>query len=186
MRRNFTIEPVPVSVLDSLVDLARRAPSAGNTQGWDVVVLEGSETATFWDITLPVDRRADFRWPGLTTAPVIVLPFANRNAYFARYGEADKAKTGLSDMTAWNVPYWQIDTAFFTQTFLLAAEAAGLGALFFGVFREAAAVAAALGVPDGHDLIGAIALGRPAPDEPGRSAARPKRSVDDIVHRGRW
>jgi nitroreductase len=186
MRRNFTAEPVPASVVDSLVDLARRAPSAGNTQGWDVVVLEGAETATFWDITLPADRRDGFRWPGLIAAPVIVLPFANRNAYLARYGEPDKAKTGLSDMAAWNVPYWQIDTAFFTQTFLLAAEVAGLGALFFGVFREAATVAAALGVPEGHDLIGAIALGWPAADEPGRSAARAKRSVSDIVHRGRW
>jgi nitroreductase len=186
MRRNFTAESVPASVVDSLVDLARRAPSAGNTQGWDVVVLEGAETATFWDITLPADRRDGFRWPGLIAAPVIVLPFANRNAYLTRYGEPDKAKTGLSDMAAWNVPYWQIDTAFFTQTFLLAAEAAGLGALFFGVFREATTVAAALGVPEGHDLIGAIALGWPAADEPGRSAARAKRSVSDIVHRGRW
>jgi nitroreductase len=186
MRRNFTSEPVSAELIDSLVDLARRAPSAGNTQGWDVVVLEGPRTATFWDITLPAERREGFRWPGLVAAPVIVLPFANRNAYLARYGEPDKAKTGLSDMAAWNVPYWQIDTAFFTQTFLLAAEAAGLGALFFGVFREAAAVADALGVPDGHDLIGAIALGWPAPDEPGRSSVRPKRAVDDIMHRDRW
>jgi nitroreductase len=186
MCRNFTTTAVPSELIDSLVDMARRSPSAGNTQGWDVVVLEGDRTSAFWDITLPVDRRTGFRWPGLIAAPVIVLPFANRNAYLARYGEPDKAKTGLSDMAGWNVPYWQIDTAFFTQTFLLAADAAGLGALFFGVFREAAAVSLALGVPDGHDLIGAIALGWPAPDEPGRSSRRPKRAVNDIVHRGLW
>ena len=31
--------------LDDLVDLAARAPSAGKTQGWHLVVLEGDETA---------------------------------------------------------------------------------------------------------------------------------------------
>ena len=44
-------------LLDGLVDLASRAPSAGKTQGWHLVVLEGDETARFWDITLPPMRR---------------------------------------------------------------------------------------------------------------------------------
>jgi nitroreductase len=186
MTRAFTEQPVSDETVASLVDLARRAPSAGNTQGWDLVVLIGNETSAFWDITLPAERRERFRWTSLLTAPVIALPYANRNAYLARYGEPDKAATGLSDADRWPVPYWQIDTAFFTQTFLLAAEAAGLGALFFGVFKESAALGTSLGVPDGHDLIGAIALGHRAPDTPGRSVTRPKRTVDDIVHRGRW
>lgn len=189
MRRSFAPDPVAPEVIESLVDLARRAPSAGNTQGWDLVVLEGAETARFWDITLPAPRREGFKWPGLVRAPLIVLPVASRTAYVARYGESDKAASGLgAGASAWPVPYWQIDTAFFTMTLLLAAEAAGLGALFFGVFKEAEAVAAELGIPDGHDIIGAIALGWPAtePERPGRSAARPKRPATEIIHRGGW
>ena len=57
---------------------------------------------------------------------------------------------------------------------LLGATAVGLGACFFGLFEHEAAVLAALGVPDGWRAVGTIALGHPAPDEPGRSAARPR------------
>ncbi len=186
MVRAFEDRKVPVEVIEGLVDLARRAPSAGNSQGWDLVVLQDDETARFWDVTMPPERRATFRWQGLLSAPVIVLPYADRGAYLARYAEPEKAATGLSEADAWAVPYWLVDTGFFTMTFLLAAHHAGLGALFFGVFERQVALSASLGVPDDRQLIGAIALGYPLPSEAGRSAKRPKRSVDDIVHYGGW
>ena len=50
--------PVPPELVNSIVELASRAPSAGKTQGWHLIVLEGAETARFWDITLPPMRRA--------------------------------------------------------------------------------------------------------------------------------
>ncbi len=169
-----------------VLNAARRGPSAGNTQGWDFVVLEGAETARFWDVTLPVNRRAKFRWQDLLVAPVIVLPLADQHAYLERYAEPDKQATGLAVAENWPVPYWQIDTAFATMLLLLAAQDAGLGALFFGVFRHAERLLASLGVPPGHDLLGAVALGHPLADEPGRSAERPRRALDDVVHRGGW
>ena len=186
MVRNFEDRPVPLDVIEHLVDLARRAPSAGNSQGWDLVVLRDSETARFWDITLPSERRESFRWQGLLAAPVIALPYADRGTYLARYAEPDKVRTGLAEPDAWPVPYWLVDTGFFAMTFLLAAQNAGLGVLFFGVFQEADALNAALGVPHDRQLLGAIALGYPAPSESGRSAQRPKRTVTDIVHDGGW
>ena len=45
MVRAFTADPVDPSVVDDLVDLARRAPSAGNSQGMAYLVLEGADTA---------------------------------------------------------------------------------------------------------------------------------------------
>lgn len=186
MVRAFEDRPVAVDVIEGLVDLARRAPSAGNSQGWDVVVLRGGQTARFWDVTLPPERRATFRWQSLLRAPVIVLPYADRGAYLARYAEPEKAASGLFEADAWPVPYWLVDTGFFTMALLLAAHNAGLGALFFGVFQREAALSASLGVPDDRQLIGAIALGYPMPSDAGRSAKRPKRSVDDIVHFGGW
>ena len=95
MTRAFDGRPVPPELLDELVDLASRAPSAGKTQGWHLVVLEGAETARFWDITLPTMRRGAFRWQRLLDAPVIALPLADPRAYTDRYSEADKKATGL-------------------------------------------------------------------------------------------
>jgi nitroreductase len=186
MVRAFERRPVPPDVLEHLLDSARRAPSAGNAQGWAFVVLEGDDTARFWDVTLPEDRRSSFRFPQLLDAPVIVLPLADRDAYLHRYREPDKVSTGLGDAARWPVPYWQIDTAFATMLLLLAAEDEGLGALFFGVFRNGERLLANLGVPPGLELIGAVALGYPAPSEPGRSADRPRKALDQIVHRGGW
>lgn len=193
MTRAFDGRPIEPGVLAGLVDLASRAPSAGKTQGWHLVVLEGAETQLFWDATLPAIRRDSFRWQRLLTAPVIALPLADSKAYVERYAEPDKAQTGLgAGAAAWPVPYWTIDTAMAVMTLLLAAEDAGLGALFFGVFRGERELRQRLGIPAGLELLGAIALGYPvvasdAPaSAPGRSAGRGRREAGQIIHRGRW
>jgi nitroreductase len=186
MVRAFDGQAVAPEVLDRVLDAARRAPSAGNSQGWAFVVLEGDQTRKFWDVTLPEERRASFKWQQLLDAPVIVLPLADRDAYLSRYREADKAATGLGEAGRWPIPYWQVDTAFATMLMLLAAEDEGLGALFFGVFRGGDKLLSTLGVPLGLELIGAVAIGHPAPEEAGRSADRPRRPLAELVHRGGW
>ena len=95
MTRAFSGQNVDQSVITSLVDLASRAPSAGKTQGWHLVVLQGNDVARFWDDTLPADRRATFRFQQLLDAPVIALPFADPEAYVERYSLPDKKQTGL-------------------------------------------------------------------------------------------
>lgn len=189
MTRAFEPTPIAAGVLEELVDLAGRGPSAGKTQGWHLVVLEGARTGAFWDITLPDDRRATFRWQQLLEAPVILLPFADPHAYVDRYAEPDKASTGLgTSADAWPAPYWTIDASMAVMTLLLGAEAAGLGALFFGVFHDEAALRTELDVPEHLQLLGAIALGHRARSVParGRSANRPRRPPDEIIHRNRW
>ena len=193
MTRAFDGRPIEAALLDELVELASRAPSAGKTQGWHLVVLEGADTEIFWDSTLPAVRRDSFRWQHLLTAPVIALPLADSKAYVDRYAEPDKAQTGLgAGAAAWPVPYWTIDTSMAVMTLLLAAEDVGLGALFFGVFRGERELRQRLGIPSGLELLGAVALGYPAAasDEtssgPGRSARRGRRPARQIIHRGRW
>src|SRR5690606_20621920 len=188
LRFAFRIDPcAPASYTLSLHD-ALPISSAGNSQGWHFVVLEGPEqTRRFWDVTLPEDRRAGFAWPSLLDAPVLVLPLADAGRYVARYAEPDKAATGLGEgEDAWPVPYWVVDTSFATMTLLHAVVDAGLGALFFGIFRNEAELLAELGVPDGLRPIGAVAIGHPASDEPGRSAGRARRPLSEVVHRGGW
>ena len=189
MCRSFSTEAIAPDVLDRVLDAGRRAPAAGNTAGTHLVVFVGpEETARYWDVTLPAERRAGFRWPRLLDAPVLVLPLADPAAYVARYGEDDKARTGLgAGEEAWPTPYWTVDTAFAAMSILLAAEDEGLGALFFGIFHQADAVLAALDVPAGLEPIGAIALGHPAGDDaPGRSAGRGRPTPAEFVHRGGW
>lgn len=187
MTRSFDTRPVAPELLDHLVDLASRAPSAGKTQGWHLVVLSGEDTARFWDVTLPVERRATFRWQRLLTAPVIALPLADPLAYTERYSEPDKAASGLgAGPEAWPTPYWTVDASMSLMTMLLAAEDHGLGALLFGVFRNEDRLRESLGIPEHLQLLGAVALGWPLADERGLSASRPRRSPAEIVHHGCW
>lgn len=194
MTRAFRSDPLPEGLLDDLIDQASRAPSAGKTQGWHAVALEGDDTSIFWDITLPPSRRETFRWQRLLDAPLILLPFADPRAYVERYAEPDKAATGLGAGTeAWPVPYWTIDASMAVMTLLLAAEDAGLGALFFGVFRGEPELRERLGIPEHLELLGAVALGFAGDHHddgdaggPGRSSTRPRRRPDEIIHRGRW
>ena len=188
MVRAFTDEPVAPEVVDGLIDLARRAPSAGHSQGWAFIVLSGDETARYWDVALEPARRDGFRWPGLVAAPVLVVALVRPDAWVERYGEPDKAGTGLgSGQDRWPVPYWWVDAGMAVEHLLLGAVDAGLGACFFGLFDHEAAVLAALGVPAGWRAVGTVALGHPAPAEPGRSiAALAGATLDEVLHRGGW
>jgi nitroreductase len=207
MVRSFSGRPVPADVLDGVLDLACRAPSAGNTGGWDVVVLCGpDETTTFWDATTTPDWRArSRRWPGLALAPVVVTLFADPDAYRARYAEPDKVASGLGadpvladavlpdavgvepGADPWPVPYWFVDGGFAAMVMLLVAQDAGLGACFLGNFRGEPALRAVLGVPDSRRYIGAVLMGEPAgADPPSSSLARGRRRPSEVVHRARW
>jgi len=188
MVRAFRPDPIDPVVLQRLLSDALRAPSAGNSQGTELVVLVGpEETARYWDVALPAERRAAFAWPDLLAAPVLVLVLADPQRYLDRYAEPDKAASGLGDdPSAWRTPYWLVDGGMAVHTLLLGAVDAGLGALLFGLFAREEAVRAALGVPEDRDVVGVVALGHSLPSRPGRSAGRPRRPTDEVIHRGGW
>ncbi|MHB8430549.1 MAG: nitroreductase family protein [Acidimicrobiales bacterium] len=188
MTRNFGPEPVPPEVVDELLEGALRAPSAGNTQGRELLVLEGvSETAVFWEtVTDARWRGRSRRYRGLARAPVIVLVFADPAAYASRYAEPDKVLSGAK-VSEWSVPYWFVDASFATMAILLGATDRGLGAAFLGNFRGEDGLRSALSVPEHVRWLGAVLIGHPdQPDPPSSSLGRPRRTVADSVHRGRW
>lgn len=189
MTRAFRPDPIPHELLADVVAAGRRAPSAGNSQGFAFVILEGAEqTGRYWDITLA--DRSSFGFPGLLAAPVLVLVLANATVYVDRYSEPDKAATGLGESAdRWPVAYWTVDAAFAAMLIQLAAIDAGLGVLFFGPFDHEPDVLRALGVPEGYDAIGTLAMGWPDPDldtRAGTSAARPRRADEEVIHWGGW
>ncbi|MEY5058592.1 MAG: hypothetical protein RJA51_339 [Actinomycetota bacterium] len=172
MTRDFTDEPVGREVIEECLGLAARSPSAGKTQGWHVVGLLGADTSLYWDAALPVSAR----------------PSVSPGAYLDRYTEPDKARTGLgAGEDAWPAPYWTIDGAMATMTFLHALHDVDLGALFFAV-ANVDRVREALGIPVDVGIIGAVAAGHPSP-RPGRkgaSASRRGRTGAETVRWGGW
>ena len=137
MVRSFSGRPVEPSVLEEILLASRRAPAAANTDGWDLVVLEGpAQTEPFWDATTTADWRArSRRWAGLSRAPVVLCVFCRPEAYAARYAEPDKRRSGLSEPEAWPVPYWYVDAGFAVLLMFLAVTDDHLGACFLGNFR---------------------------------------------------
>ncbi len=191
MTRAFLADPVPSALLDGVLDAARRAPSAGFTQGIDLVVLEGpTQTERFWDVSLPAGERRDgFYHPGLLQAPVLVIPVCDPDAYVRRYAEPDKAVTGLGKgRDRWPVPYWTVDASFAAMALQYAAVAAGLGVLFFGTPEGLGGALEGLGVPAGHEAVGAVAIGWADPEAQvrGSAATRTRRPLAEVVHRGGW
>jgi nitroreductase len=188
MCRSFSDRALEPETVDRLLERARRVPSAGHSQGWAFVVLEGPEqTAGFWRHASDPAWLAAPDHPGLLRAPLIVVPFASKDLYLARYSEPDKAATGRASEAGWPTPYWLVDTAFATMLLLLGATEEGLGALFFALHGDPAALLEHLGVPPGWEPIGALAIGWPAPDaRPSSSAARGRRPLAEVAHRGRW
>jgi nitroreductase len=187
MVRSFEARSLPPEVVERIVRNALRAPSAGFSQGWAFLVLEGPrQTRTYWDAVGPTDTEA-FRWQDLFKAPVLIVCLSNKSAYLERYAEADKGWTDRSE-AHWPAPYWDIDTGMAALLILLTAVDAGLGALFFGVPPgKIPALREAFGIPDELSPIGTVAVGYPrADDPPSPSLQRGRRPVHEVIHRGRW
>lgn len=186
MVRNFDERPLEDGQLDRLLDLARRAPSAGNTSATGFVVLDRPEAvARYWDTTLPLGpKRERFRWQGLLRAPALVVVTTEPDRYPARYAEADKSATGRGEgLHRWPVPYWWVDAGAVAQNLLLLAVDAGLGACLFGPFDHEPAIKEEFGLADELRTVATIALGHPKPDESGRSSTRSRPSLDQIIRR---
>jgi nitroreductase len=188
MVRDFSEEPVARPLVEQLVASATRAPSGGFSQGFAFVVLtEPALRRLFWETTSGPEWRGESESVPLTRAPVVILPFAHKQAYLDRYALPDKAHTPLAREEYWPAPYWDIDTGFGVMLILLTAVDLGLGALFFAIFQGQEALMDALGVPAGYRPIGAIAVGHPTPGE--RSVptlATGRRPAGDVVKWEHW
>ncbi len=197
MVRAFTGASLPDGTTGRLLYAASRAPSAGFSQGYSFLVLEGhDQAAPLWEVFYDDapsagDREAEERAEiaALSRAPLVIVPLASKDIYLDRYARPDKGWADR-DESRWPVPYWYIDTGFAALLILLAVVDEELGAVFFGIQPGIMdAFRTRFGVPAEWTPIGAIAVGYPDPAaDTGRSSARTRdrKSLHELVHRGRW
>jgi len=168
--------PVPRGVVRELVELATHAPSAGFSQGWHFLVLDEVAARTaFWAMTARAGE-PDAWLTGMRSAPVLILCFADQDAYLERYAAPDKSNSGRSG-SQWPIPYWHVDTGMAALLVLLGAVDSGLGGCFFGLPAEYwTPVREQFGVPTRLVPVGVVSLGYPAPERRS-SALRPSSSL---------
>jgi nitroreductase len=156
--RRYTEQPVPDAAIREILTAAMRAPSAGNEQAWQFVVI--------------TERR-------LLDAIPRFHPYAEmvRQASVAILvcGDLDREKYG---------GYWVQDCAAATQNLLLATHAKGLGAVWVGVYPKEDRVErmrGLLGLPQHVVPMALVPLGYPAERVPPEERYDPAK-----VHRNGW
>jgi len=190
----FTAEPLAAGTADRLLRAANRAPSAGFNQGYSFLVLDGKDQAApFWQLLYEqaesegtTEDDGAYQVDALSTAPLVIVPLANKDIYLDRYAQPGKGWTDR-DEARFPIPYWYVDTGFTALLTLLAVVDEGLGAVFFGP-PDIADFRRVFGVPDKWTPIGAIAIGHPDPaaDPIAPARASDRKPLTELVHRGRW
>jgi nitroreductase len=102
MVRRYSADPVPDDVLERILWAGRRAPSAGFSQGLDLLVIRGREQLKrFWMLTAPGANAEEQLREGPT---VLILPLPDRETYLQRYSMPDKEPAGMQTADSWPVP----------------------------------------------------------------------------------
>ena len=113
--RNFRPDKIPENVLDGIIGAAIRAPSAGNVQDWEFIVVRNAENKGRL-------AEAAFDQDFISKAPAVIVVCSNHRSIGNAYGERG---TNL---------YSVQDTAAATQNLILAAWDKGLGCCWVGSF----------------------------------------------------
>ncbi len=189
MHRSFTDEPVKIEQVLALCEAAIRAPSAGFTQGTELIVVTdlGRIRNIFELITTEDWLRNSPTHGGLLQAQALIFPIVNKPAYLARYAEPDKADTGMAFEDAWPQPYWTVDASFATMQLLLKVVDIGLGATFMGIYHGVERLRDLLALPHGLEPLGIVCVGHSASKKTtGSPRRRQRREAVTLIHHEHW
>lgn len=159
--RGFTDEEVPDEMIEKMLAAANLAPSAGNFQARDFVVVR--EPGTKKGLAAAAHNQKF-----IAEAPVVVVCCANLDRVI-EYGPRGRELYSLQDVAA------------SVENMLLYITAQGYGACWVGVFDESR-VAEALGLPDHARPVAIVPMGRPKKE----GAQPPRVRIEGLVHRERW
>jgi len=184
--RRLKPDPVPEDLIWKLLEAAIRAPSGGNRQPWNFIVIRDPETKKkiagyyldSWNKSYGLIKQAAMASPEtaktyasaehlanhLAEVPVLIIATVN-NA-----GVAPVSPPGASVYPA-------------VQNLMLAARALGLGSALTTLHRaHEAEVKQLLGIPEGVETMALIPLGWPR----GKFGAGPRLPVQKVTYWDKW
>lgn len=160
--RSLTDEDVDESTIRRIIELGHDAPSAGNLQARDFIIVRDDDEK---------DRLASNAYGQrfISEAPWAVVVCANLKRSAKKYGERGRELYSIQDASA------------AVENMLLAITDMGLGAVWVGAFDERR-VSEQLDIPDGVRPVAIIPIGHPSshPPEPD------KMNTEDLIHRDGW
>jgi len=156
--RAFKSKAVSTEIVEKLIDAARWAPSAGNIQPWEFIIVRNPEIKRNL-------AKAALNQSFIEEAPVVIVVCADEIRSSQGYGVRGKTL------------YCIQDTAAATQNIHLAAYSLGLGTCWVGAFNEEEA-RKILEIPQGVRPVAIIPVGYPAEKPP----ARNRRPLNQIIH----
>ncbi|MEM0350832.1 MAG: nitroreductase family protein [Archaeoglobaceae archaeon] len=159
--RKFQSRDIDDKTLKLILEAGNAAPSAGNLQARDFVVVRDPKTK----LEL---AKAAVRQMFIAQAPVVVVVCANYPRSMRVYGERGKL-------------YAEQDATAAIENILLAVTALNLGACWVGAFDEEK-VSEILNLPNFVRPMAIIPIGYPA-EQPGRRSRYP---IEELVHYERW
>jgi len=115
--RAYTSQEVPEQLVSKLIEAACWAPSAGNIQPWEFIIVRNPETKQRL-------VEAALGQSFIAEAPVVIVVCANERRSAERYGDRGSSLFCIQD------------TAAAIQNMLLAANSFGLGTCWIGAFQE--------------------------------------------------
>ena len=160
--RAFKPDPLDDSIVREALRMANLAPSAGNLQARDFIVVKDTETK---EALAEAAYDQDF----VRIAPVVVVFCANLQRIAGRYGDRGKTLYCIQDAAA------------AIENMILYLHGKGVGSVWVGAFDETKA-RKILSVPSSSRPVAIVPIGYP--DEKG--GRTPRVSLDQIVHKEKW
>jgi nitroreductase len=156
--RKYLKKDVPDNLLEKIFEAAKYAPSTGNYQPWEFIVVKNEETKK--DLTM-----AAYNQNWMLEAPIFIVACINMRLAAAVYGERGARLYGVQSVAA------------AIENILLTAESLDLATCWIGAFSEVV-IARLLECPEYVRPCAIITLGYPA-EEP---RVPPKQSIQEFVH----
>jgi nitroreductase len=156
--RNFKKQNIPEETITQLIEAASYAPSAGNIQPWQFIIIR--KPAIKKKLAESALNQAH-----VEQAPVVIVVCADEKRSSMGYGTRGKTLYCLQD------------TAAATQNILLTAHSLGLGTCWIGAFNEDEA-REAVKAPEGVRPVAIIPVGVPN----GNPKQRSRRLLSQMTH----
>ena len=170
---SFTADEVPDEDLDYILEAARWAPSAGNSQPWRFVIIRKPENIQkVWESTsgmrfaVSSKKSVDITpQNSIKKAPVVIVVCTDSAAYRGRWSSIKESLFCIQDSAA------------STMNLLLAACDRGLGACWVGMFREDK-LRDALNVPPDIRPVAIITIGHTK----AKKTPPQRKPLEELVH----